>query len=241
MWGRDIRVVIIPSFLAIAYLGQSSYCIFICQADFNLSPPATWVATDGATTIVQGQIETADWGYTMTTTGLAVSMAVNALVTGLIVFKILKVFLEVNPILVELTLDSTGGPKLRHIIFVIIESGMALLAIQLFRLVFAILPMGWAWSFDACNYTVVIDQMFNVIIRSVHFYFFCFTDNIYHWQGIAPTIILVRVSMRLSFDDPESFKEAAESLRFNNPPSDPDASSMPPQLVSQGQEISEDT
>ena len=44
-------------------------------------------------------------------TGLAVSMAVNALVTGLIVFKILKVFLEVNPILVELTLDSTGGEQ----------------------------------------------------------------------------------------------------------------------------------
>ena len=43
--------------------------------------------------------------------------------------------------------------------------------------------------------------------------------------------------MRLSFDDEESFKEAAGSLRFNNPPSDPDSlqgvgsssSSMPPQ------------
>ena len=27
--------------------------------------------------------------------------------------------------------------------------------------------------------------------------------------------------MRLSFDDEQSFKEAVESLRFNNPPSDP--------------------
>ena len=27
--------------------------------------------------------------------------------------------------------------------------------------------------------------------------------------------------MKLSFDDEESFKEAAGSLRFNNPPSDP--------------------
>ena len=44
-------------------------------------------------------------------TGLAVSMAVNALVTGLIVFKILKLFLEVSPILAELTLDSTGGEQ----------------------------------------------------------------------------------------------------------------------------------
>ena len=29
--------------------------------------------------------------------------------------------------------------------------------------------------------------------------------------------------MKLSFDDEESFKEAVESLRFNNPPSDPNA------------------
>ena len=170
-------------------------------------------------------------------TALATSMAVNALVTGLIVFKILKVFWQVNPILVELTLDSTGGSKLRHVIFVIIESGMMLFAIQVIRLVFDILPMEWA--FYANNYVVVINEMLNVIIISVHFYFFCITDNIY--QGIAPTIILVRVSMRLSFDDPESFKEAAGSLHFNNPPSDPNTSSMPPQLGPQGPEMSEDT
>ena len=146
-------------------------------------------------------------------------MAVNALVTGLIMVKILKVFLEVNSILVE----STGGTKLQHIIFIIIESGMAMFAIQLIRLVFFILPMEWAVG--ASNYVIAIHQAFNVIIRSVHNYFFCFTDNIY--QGIAPTIIMVRVSMSLSFDDPESFKEAAESLRFNNPPSDPNTSSIP--------------
>ena len=29
--------------------------------------------------------------------------------------------------------------------------------------------------------------------------------------------------MRLSFEDEESFKEAVETLRFNNPASDPDA------------------
>ena len=47
--------------------------------------------------------------------------------------------------------------------------------------------------------------------------------------------------MRLSFDDTESFKEAAGSLRFNNPPSDPNTSSIPPQLGPQGPEISEHT
>ena len=49
--------------------------------------------------------------------------------------------------------------------------------------------------------------------------------------------------MRLSFDDTESFKEVVGSLRFNNPPSDPNSStsstsSMPPLQV---QEKSEDT
>ena len=107
-------------------------------------------------------------------TGLVASMAVNTLVTGLIVFQILKVFLEVNRIVVELTLDSTGGTKLRHAIFVIIESGMALFAIQLIRLVFAILPM--EWTIVASDYAIAIHKMLNVIIRSVHFYFFCFTD-----------------------------------------------------------------
>jgi hypothetical protein len=36
-----------------------------------------------------------------------------------------------------------------------------------------------------------------------------------------PTIILLRVSMKLSFDDKESFLETTESLCFNDPQSDP--------------------
>ena len=179
----------------------------------------------------------AGWGLPTSITGIAASMAVNALVTGLIVFKILKVFLEVNPVLVELTLDSTGGTKLQHVVFVMIESGMALLAIQLIRLVFYILPM--EWTLVAGDFAIVINEMLNVIIKSVHSFVLLITFN----QGITPTIILVRVSMKLSFDDPESFKEAVESLRFNNPPSDPNTSSMPPQpeLGPQHREKGEDT
>ena len=50
--------------------------------------------------------------------------------------------------------------------------------------------------------------------------------------------------MRLSFDDNEFFKEAVGSLRFNNPPSDPNAlqqtgsnSSMPPQDSERNEDI----
>ena len=55
------------------------------------------------------------------------------LVTGLIVFRILKVFLEAKAAITsaEQTLGSTGVTKSWHIIFIIIESGMTLLVIQI--------------------------------------------------------------------------------------------------------------
>ena len=111
----------------------------------------------------------------MTITSLAVSMAVNALVTGLIVFRILKVFLEVKATSVERTLGSTGGTKLQHIIFVLVESGMALFAIQLVRVVLFSVPPSLP---NIVDLVIVINQMFNVIIISVHFYFFFYTDTI---------------------------------------------------------------
>ena len=215
--------MIIPSFLAIAYLGQSS-CLHSISRFFNLFPLVIWLVTIDATSIVQDQNLIASWGETTILTALSASIAVNFLVTGFILFRILKVFLEVKGTmtLVERTLGSTGSTnsKLRHVLFVIIESAMALFAIQLIRLVFSILTIATgSESSDllvvrALDYVIVIHQMLNVIIRSVHFYF-CFTDNIY--QGITPTIILVRASMRSSFDDEESFKEAAGSLCYNHP------------------------
>ena len=108
-------------------------------------------------------------------------MAVNALVTGLIVFKILKVsrFLEVRVTSIERTLSSTGDTTLRNIIFVIIESGMALFAIQLVRVLLSILP---AVPEQTYNFIVATNEMFNVIIRSIHFYFFVLLIT-FTWLG----------------------------------------------------------
>jgi hypothetical protein len=92
-------------------------------------------------------------------------MAVNALVTGLIVFKILKVFLEFKPTSVERTLgslNSTGGSKLRHITFIIIESGVALFAIQLVRVVLGNVDTQTALSGQ--HFVISIHQMLNVTI-----------------------------------------------------------------------------
>jgi hypothetical protein len=105
---------------------------------------------------------------TVSLTGLAASMVVNALVTGLIVSKILKVFLEFKPTSVERTLgSSTGGSKLRHIIFIIIESGMALFAIQLVRVVLSILVLYTVYTWSnrlavGMNFVIGIHQVLNV-------------------------------------------------------------------------------
>ena len=146
-----------------------------------LSPLVTWLASEGAETFVNGGPITAVWGVALVLTGLAASMVVNALVTGLIAFKILKVFLQVKATSVERTLgslSSTGGPKLRQIIFIIIESGMALFAIQLVRVVISIIllqlegeqsqqtPISLQITLD---FVIAIHEMLNVIIISVSF------------------------------------------------------------------------
>ena len=119
------------------------------------------------------------WDYVVIPTSLSLSLAVNTLVTGLIVFKILKVFLEIKALTtsstsVERTLGvsstGVGGAKYRHIIFVIIESGMALFAVQLFRVLFYYyLPM--QSPPNLINILIVINQMFNVIIIFISFVF----------------------------------------------------------------------
>ena len=107
----------------------------------------------------------------LVTTSLAATMAVNTLVTGLIVFRILKVFLEAKATRtsVERTLGSTGGTKFRHIIFVIIESGMMLFVIQLIRTVLYALQLvsgqpAVATGLEiASDFMNSINEMFNVI------------------------------------------------------------------------------
>jgi len=165
IWGYNIRVVIFPSFLAFSFL-------------------AIWIM-GGATPLY-----TTDWGDIPAVTGLTLSMTVNALVTGLIVFRIFKVFQRVKTSTVNnRTLGVTDGSTLRRVIFLLIESGMVLFSIQLARLVVTIVTTDAAYY--AFELIVGIHQMLN---------------------GITPTIILVRVSMGLSFHDKSSMVEATSSI-----------------------------
>src|SRR5882757_2788074 len=125
VWGRNIRVVIIPSILAFAFLGLSIYLDSLANLDLLLL--VMWIAASGAEFIDQDSIDETKWGNILTLTGLTASMTVNALVTGLIVFRIFKVFREIKSVTISdetsLGVTQAGGRKLQSIIFIIIESG----------------------------------------------------------------------------------------------------------------------
>ena len=107
-----------------------------------------------------------EWGEKLTRTSLAMSLTVNAVVTGLIVLRIVKVYLEVQSTSKDQDLGAgRGDGKLRSVIFIIIESGMAMFSIQLVRVVLNTL------DYDAANFVIGINQMFNVIIHSVISFF----------------------------------------------------------------------
>ena len=161
--------MIVPSFLAFAFLGPLIYLHSL--SDFNLwFLLVIWIAQGtGPLSIVQGQLYTADWSITLTTVGLTLSMSVNALVTGLIVFRIFKVFQQVKIGTVDdQILGITGGSPLQRVMFIIIESGMALFSIQLARLVVTVVTTDAA--FDAYYLIIGIHEMLNVFMTINHCY-----------------------------------------------------------------------
>ena len=169
MWGYSIRVVIVPSFLAFTFLGPLIY--LHSPTDFNLWILVIWIAGGTASiTIAQGSVSALIWAIILTVTGLALSMIVNALVTGLIVFRIFKVFQEVKACTADdQILGVTGGSTLRRVIFILIESGAALFSIQLARLVVTIWCDHMGASHNGFYLIGGIHEMLNVIIfiRSV--------------------------------------------------------------------------
>ena len=117
-----------------------------------------------------------DWGARIALTSLITSMTVNALVTGLIVFRIFKVFREVKSVttLEDQSLSITRGNKLRSVTFILIESGMALFAIQLARVIITIPSLlSTDTGYDVLESILAIHEMVNVIMSSVIVTTFC--------------------------------------------------------------------
>jgi len=111
------------------------------------------------------------WKYLISLVSLALSLTVNAIVTALIVFRIVKVYREVRPTLEDERSGVSGGAShLRSVIFVIIESGMMLFAIQLFRVCITVL-----WEVPSFRVVIGINQMLNVMMTYLSYYLFLFT------------------------------------------------------------------
>ena len=195
-----------PSYFSIRILRFVDLSSFTCW--INPLPivirVASGVAPVMSTSIVQ-EFSTTFWGYSLGVTGLTLSMTVNALVTGLIVFKILKVSWEVKTTLEDQILDvSYRSGRFQRVIFVLIESGMALFSIQLARLV-----VTFVCVHDAYQWLIVsLHEMLNVIIISVIVYlidntalarelplqsFWCRC----HWGPLSRTKMLWRKLLRL--------------------------------------------
>ena len=113
--------------------------------------------------IFSGVLLVPSWATAIGLSGITLSLTVNALVTGLIVFRIFKVFREIKATSDDQVLGAAGGNKLRRIIFILIESGMALFSIQLSRLVVTI-PVGTTAAYRAISVIVGVHEMLNVII-----------------------------------------------------------------------------
>jgi hypothetical protein len=128
-----------------------------------------WIAAICPQYIVQGIINTTAWSSMLALASFTVSITMNALVTDLIVFRIFKVFRQVKDVTTsnKKSLGVTGRRKLRSIIFIIIESGMALFAIQLLRLAVAATGQVTNAEQDIYQLVIGIHQVLNVVIKSV--------------------------------------------------------------------------
>ena len=165
--------MIVPSFLAFTFLSTLIYLHSL--TDFDPWFVAIWIAEGVApVSIVQGLPYVPEWSNTLVIAGLALSMTVNTLATGLIVFRIFKVFQEVKTATADdQNLGVTGGSTLRRVIFIIIESGMALFSVQLTRLVVGIVASIVATNasyYNAYLLMVSIHEMLNVIMTINHCY-----------------------------------------------------------------------
>jgi hypothetical protein len=147
-------------------------------------PLALWLACANASTILPNQILQAQWGIWMGVAAIVLSMIVNALMTGLIVVRILKakqfqVRPELHPqalgeqTLPSLELGSYGGMKYWSVLEIIIESGMALFCIQLIRVVLQVIDILEMTSSDVPLNALVIVIPIHEILNVSSYYNIC--------------------------------------------------------------------
>ena len=94
-----------------------SVSLYYSVADFNLLFLVIWIVAGSSAAprhlVVEGHFLAPAWQNALGITGLAMSMVLNALVMGLMVFRISKVFQRLKPTSDEQILGATGGSTLR--------------------------------------------------------------------------------------------------------------------------------
>lgn len=154
VWQCNIRVVSIPSILALAYLGHRQSSYLHSPTNFNSLPLATWLSSSNrSTSLLTGQLINSYRPSTIILPSLATSMAVHALGMALILFKICRVF-RADKLHDSRKFWSTS------ITLILIESAITMFTIQLVRFVFTIVPMEPSYL----PIFIGIHQMLNVIM-----------------------------------------------------------------------------
>ena len=164
--------MITPLILSLAFLGQliiaGSSNYFPFKVSNLLLLIALWLATSGIAYRDLGQLSNAFWKDAVIRASLAISLTLYTLVTGLIVFKIFRVYQNTMP-LYDQNRAFSGRSKLLPVIFVLIESDMAMFVIELIRLV---VSTGKIYDRDPRPLGIIggINRMLIVIIKISYCY-----------------------------------------------------------------------
>ncbi|KAF8808264.1 hypothetical protein BYT27DRAFT_7241752 [Phlegmacium glaucopus] len=174
VWGRMTSVTIIPLLLALTALGTSLSQILPGPISHNRCHISSLFLIFHLVDVTQ-----------------CLYLAIDGLIMGLIVLKIVMVYLGVRPFMAHSGRENKFRP-LVFVVFILIESGSVVFAAQLCYVFFYFSPYGG----------VAADAFILRIIREVPL------------NGIIPTIILVRDALGMSYNDVTPLSQTIESLHF---------------------------
>ena len=153
--------------------------------------PVTALTTLGyVVKFIVEDVEFPDWYFGAVVAFFSISLAVNALVTGLIVYKIVSVYRNSRGIS---RTPGNGQRDLSPLISILVESGMITFAAQLVQSVM--------YKVDPADFPIISGLVVMLYVRvSCQLLIGVFSSYSSTAQGISPTIVLVRVEMGVSYD-----------------------------------------
>ena len=157
--------------------------------------------------IADGESDLPEWYFSAVTAFFFLSLAVNALVTGLIVYRIINVYNDIRGFSTNLNNNNsnsgyggstTGQRNLYPLISILIESGLITFVAQLAQ---TIMYKSATAAFPLVGGSVVV-----LYVRELLFFSMSFLGNdnlpfFFFQQGISTTVVLVRVDTGVSYEN----------------------------------------